>query len=83
LINLALIRKKRLEQNLTQSDMSKLLGFNDRSIYTRIENGSRSLKAIELEKISEILGINLSVLFVDDCDDKTNNVDKNSMSLSS
>ena len=49
------IRKLRLEQDLTEKDMSKLCGVNVKSL-SQIEQGKRDLKLTTLEKLAHGLG---------------------------
>ena len=58
----SLIRKRRKELSLKQSDLARLCGLTESAI-CRYENGSRFPKPEALIRIAEVLGIETGELF--------------------
>jgi transcriptional regulator with XRE-family HTH domain len=56
------IKKIRQEKGLTQLDIALALDF-DQSNWNKIENGSQQLKVNHLEKIAQVLGVEVIDLF--------------------
>ncbi len=52
----ARLRALRAERNLTQEELARRLGFNDRQTLSAIENGDRRLSADELLLAAQTLG---------------------------
>lgn len=63
-IDLQLIKSKRLEHGYTLEEMSTKLGFNSKSKYYRRENGEYKFQSEELPKVANILGIPLEKIFI-------------------
>lgn len=63
MLNLTLIRKLRIQQGLTQTEMAKQLSLKTCSTYTRMENGNTKIKADDLEKIAQVLKTDIAALF--------------------
>ena len=51
------IKALRIERNLTQGDLARILGFNDRQTISAIETGSRRVTADELMNLAEKLSV--------------------------
>lgn len=69
-LDLNRLRAERIANGLTQEDMAKRLGWNDRSRYAKRESGVVDIGANEFIQIANILGYdtdNLAIFF-------TNNV---------
>lgn len=62
-LNLALIRERRVQLKLTQQDMAKQLGMNNKSDYNRYENGVYSFDAKHVPILHKVLKISYSNLF--------------------
>ena len=56
MINLERLKQSRIDNNLSQEDMVKLLNWKSRSQYSKRENGQVSIGADELIAIAKILG---------------------------
>ena len=65
---LLLLRKKRLDAELSQKELAKRLGVK-RSFIGKTERGERRLDVIELQAICRILGIKLQD-FMDELDQR-------------
>lgn len=63
-VNIDLIRKKRIEKNITLERMAMQLGIDNKASYYRREIGETNFKSAELPIISQILGISLEKIFV-------------------
>ena len=50
------IKAERIAKGMTQDDMAKALGWNDRARYAKRENGFVSFDADELIKVATVLG---------------------------
>ena len=53
------LKEARLERNLTQKDLAKLLNY-ERSYITLLENGKRSLEINKLESFANVLNKSIS-----------------------
>lgn len=62
-INLSLIKKTRQNLRLTQQDMAEILGLNDKSKYSRRENGEYSFRLEELPVLVNTLQIPYEKIF--------------------
>lgn len=56
-VNLSLIKSARESKGLTQQTMANKLGLNDKSKYSRRENGVYSFQLEELPMLAEVLDI--------------------------
>lgn len=56
------IKGKRVENNITQSEMADMLGLSHNG-YSQKENGYRKFTPDELWKISQILGVSMDIFF--------------------
>ncbi len=65
---LKLLKSLRLQRNLTQFDLSKLLGVHQ-SFVSKYESGERRIDVIELRTICKILNITL-IEFIDKLEKK-------------
>lgn len=63
MINLRRLKGIRVEQNLTQEELAKLIKMPI-STYRRKENGESSITLDEAFKISKILGKNIEEIFL-------------------
>lgn len=63
-LNLALIKKKRLELGYSNEDMAKSLGLASSDKYFRREHGVYKFQASELPALSKKLNIPLEKIFV-------------------
>jgi transcriptional regulator with XRE-family HTH domain len=64
------LRKIRISRGFTQEELAAKAGFS-RSYYTEIETGKRNISLLNLYRLVECLGINLSELFNMDGHDET------------
>jgi transcriptional regulator with XRE-family HTH domain len=55
------VRETRVERNLTQADLAKLV-FLDRTAISRLESGQRTVTAPELASIATALGVEIGSL---------------------
>lgn len=65
-LDLNRLRAERIANGLTQEDMAKRLGWNDRSRYAKRESGIVDIGANEFIQIANILGYdtdNLAIFF--------------------
>ncbi|WP_064612479.1 helix-turn-helix domain-containing protein [Streptobacillus moniliformis] len=58
-----IIKQKRIELGYSQEDLSKLMGFKSRSSIFKIEKGITNVSVEHLQKLSNILNINLEKIF--------------------
>lgn len=63
MINLQLIKEKRLQHGYTMSDMSEFLGLKNRADYFKRENGDTRFRSVELPILSKKLGIPMAHFF--------------------
>lgn len=61
----ALLRQLRLEHNLTQAYLGKLLG-RDQTYYSRLETGQKEIKLIEAKLLAEEYKIDLNIFYASD-----------------
>ena len=62
------VKAERISKGMTQDDMAKALGWNDRARYAKRENGFVSFDADELIKVATVLGYTkdqLGIFFTD------------------
>ena len=64
IVNLDLIKKKRVELNYTQSDMAEKLCLSSPEKYSRRERGEYNFKATELPILARTLGVDVNDLFL-------------------
>lgn len=62
-IDLALIRRKRIEKGYSNNYMAKKLKLRDKAAYYRRENGDYKFKITELPVLSSVLDIPLANFF--------------------
>lgn len=62
-INLDLIKQRRLEKGYSNSDMAEILKLRDRTAYYRRENGDYKFQAAELPLLSKALDLPLANFF--------------------
>lgn len=60
-----LLRQLRLEHNLTQAYLGKLLG-KDQTYYSRLETGQKEIKLIEAKLLAEVYKIDLNIFYASD-----------------
>ncbi|MCP1355521.1 helix-turn-helix transcriptional regulator [Aneurinibacillus migulanus] len=60
------IKKLRLEKGITQTYLSKKLGYKSPSILSEIEAGKKGLDADKVPLIAEVLGVPVNVLFFEE-----------------
>lgn len=66
-INISLIKEKRLEKGFTTEEMSELLGYEGANAYFRKEKGNRKFSLDDVAKISSILKIPIQDIFFANC----------------
>lgn len=72
-LDLNRLRAERIANGLTQEDMAKRLGWNDRSRYAKRESGIVDIGANEFIQIANILGYdtdNLAIFFTTNVPEK-------------
>lgn len=62
-INLKLIKEKRLEKDISIEDMSLKLGYEGYQAYYYKERGIRNMSVEDVAKISVVLGIPINMIF--------------------
>lgn len=62
-LNLALIKERRVQLKMTQQDMAKKLGMNNKADYNRYENGVYSFDAKYVPILHKVLKISYKDLF--------------------
>lgn len=62
-INIELIKKKRLEKGYSSEDMSMMMGYEGANAYFRKEKGDRKFSLEDVSKVSDILGIPIQEIF--------------------
>ena len=55
-VDLRRIKAERIAKGFTQDEMADMLGWKNRALYAKRENGIVSIGADELAKIAEVLG---------------------------
>lgn len=55
-LNLKRLKAERIANDLTQDEMAALMGWKDRAVYAKRENGIVAVSADELVQMAEILG---------------------------
>lgn len=60
------IKQRRLELNITQTELAKKLGYSDRTIISKMESGVNGIPANKLELLASILDV--SVEYLTGCD---------------
>lgn len=56
------IKQRRLELGLTQLQLAKKMGYSDKTMISKIENGLVDLSISKVEEFAEILGVEPRVL---------------------
>ena len=59
----AAIREIRKEKGLSQEELSKKMGFKDRSGLTKIETGVNDVSSETLAQLAELLGVHVGIFF--------------------
>ncbi|WP_205739333.1 MULTISPECIES: helix-turn-helix transcriptional regulator [Halanaerobiaceae] len=62
-INLAKLKKLRVEKGFTQQEMAEKLGYKGKSGYCQLENGTVKMTLEQAKKIAEILGDDIEKIF--------------------
>lgn len=62
-INLAKLKKLRIENGFTQQEMAEKLGYKGKSGYCQLENGTVKMTLEQAKKIAEILGDDIEQIF--------------------
>lgn len=57
-LDLKRLKAERIANGLSQADMAKKMGWKDRAVYAKRENGIVSIGVDEFIKMAEILGYN-------------------------
>lgn len=65
------IKKRRLELNLSQDELSKLCGYTSRASINKIELGHIDLPLSKVRILSDILGVSLLYIICGDVSDTT------------
>ena len=64
MLDLRRLKAERIAKGYTQKEMADKMGYPDRAMYAKRENGYVNIGADELFKISQILGIeNMRIFF--------------------
>lgn len=61
-LDLKRLKAERIANDLSQADMAKKMGWKDRAVYAKRENGLVSIGVDEFIKMAEILGYNQNEL---------------------
>lgn len=64
ILDLKRVKAERVAKGYSQDYMAEKMGYKDRSTYAKRENGIVGLGADELAKISEILDIPLTKMYI-------------------
>lgn len=75
-VDLRRIKAERIAKGFTQDEMADMLGWKNRALYAKRENGIVSIGADELAKIAEVLGFSkdeLGIFFTTNVPDKERN----------
>lgn len=59
-----ILKEIRLQNNLTQEEMAKILGYKDKSGYNHLENGNVKLSLDKAKKLSKLFNLNIEIFFV-------------------
>ncbi|AZO96636.1 helix-turn-helix domain-containing protein [Iocasia frigidifontis] len=62
-MNLAKLKKLRVEKGFTQQEMAEKLGYKGKSGYCQLENGTVKMTLEQAKKIAEILGDDIEKIF--------------------
>jgi transcriptional regulator with XRE-family HTH domain len=65
-INLEVIKRLRIKNNLKLIDISTLLGYKSKNGYWKIENGETKLSAQQLKILSGFYNVDMQFFFTDD-----------------
>jgi transcriptional regulator with XRE-family HTH domain len=60
------IKKLRLERGWSQTELAKRIGYADKSMISRIENGAVDLPRSQIMKFAEVFGVSAGDLFGND-----------------
>lgn len=60
------IRKRRLELDMSQTDLAKLLGYSSYTMLSKVENGDRGMAPEKIKQAANILKVPLEYLMGDD-----------------
>ncbi|WP_113673720.1 helix-turn-helix domain-containing protein [Vallitalea guaymasensis] len=63
-MNLANLRNKRLEFNLTQKKVAEYLGISDKH-YSSMERGTRSISLVKANMLAELFNTTIEKLFIE------------------
>lgn len=75
-VDLRRIKAERIAKGFTQDEMADMLGWKNRALYAKRENGIVSIGADELAKIAEVLGFSkdeLGIFFTTSVPDRERN----------
>ncbi|HJA91336.1 MAG TPA: helix-turn-helix domain-containing protein [Candidatus Jeotgalibaca merdavium] len=75
-VDLRRIKAERIAKGFTQDEMADMLGWKNRALYAKRENGIVSIGADELAKIAEVLGFSkdeLGIFFTTNVPNKERN----------
>lgn len=67
------IKKYRIKKGLNQTELAELMGYSEKSMISKIENGQVELGISKIMKFAEVLGVPADVLMGFDISEAYNN----------